>query len=137
MKRSNFSVTVYLVVLFLSGVLLGSVAYGLYNARSVNAALKSNPCTADAVRRRYIDEMKTRLKLRDSQVEKLSAILEDTHHRFKALREKYKPEVKALQEEQAASIRSILDDTQRVEYEKVRAEREHSDHPPKKPQAGS
>jgi hypothetical protein len=132
MKRLNLSI-VYLCLVFLSGVLLGWVGYSLYNSHSVDAALKTNPCTPDAVRRRYIDEMKTRLKLREPQVEKLSAILEETHHRFKSLREKYKPEVKILQEEQAEKIRAILDDTQRLEYEKVRQEREKADQQQKKP----
>jgi hypothetical protein len=132
MKRLNLSI-VYLCLVFLSGVLLGWVGYSLYNSHSVDAALKTNPCTPDAVRRRYIDEMKTRLKLREPQVEKLSAILEETHHRYKALREKYKPEVKILQEEQAEKIRAILDDTQRLEYEKVRQEREKADQQQKKP----
>jgi len=127
MKRPNLSVAVYLCLVFLSGVLVGGVAYGLYNARSVNAALKGNPCTAEAVRLRYIDEMRTRLKLREAQVEKLAAILEDTHHRFKELRAKYKPEMATIQDEQTARIRAILDDTQRMEYEKLRAEREKAD----------
>ena len=42
MKRSNFSIVIYLFLVFLSGVLLGSVGYGLYNARSVSASLKTN-----------------------------------------------------------------------------------------------
>lgn len=132
MKRLNLSVIVYVCLVFLSGVLLGWVGYSLYNSRSVDAALKTNPCTPEAVRLRYIDEMRTRLKLRDPQVQKLNAILDETHHRFKTLREKYKPEVKIIQEEQAGRIRSILDDTQRLEYEKVRQEREKADHAPKK-----
>jgi hypothetical protein len=132
MRRLNLSVIVYICLVFLSGVLLGWVGYSLYNSRSVDAALKTNPCTPQAVRLRYIDEMQTRLKLRAPQVQKLSAILEETHHRFKALREKYKPELKVIQEEQAVRIRAILDDTQRAEYEKVRQEREKADQKPKK-----
>jgi hypothetical protein len=132
MKRFNFSIVVYLFLVFLSGVLLGSVGYGLYNARSVSASLKTNPCTADAVRRRYIDDMEGRLKLRPEQVQKLSAILEETHHQFKALREKYKPEVRLIQAGQVERIRLILDDKQRAEYEKVRLEREKAEQRQKK-----
>jgi hypothetical protein len=127
MKRLNLSVIIYLCLVFLSGALLGWIGYGLYNSRSVDAARKANPCTADAVRHRYIEEMRTRLKLRAPQVEKLTAILEETHQRFKILREKWKPEVKLLQEEQANEIRAMLDNVQRAEYEKVRQEREKAD----------
>ncbi len=127
MRRPNFSVIAYLGLVFLSGVLVGGVGFGLYNARSVSASLKTNPCTAAAVRQRYMAEMETRLKLQPEQVQKLSGILEETHNRFKALRVKYKPEVKIIQDEQAASIRSILNDAQRAEYEKVREERERAE----------
>ena len=127
MRRPNFSVIAYLGLVFLSGVLVGGVGFELYNARSVSASLKTNPCTAAAVRQRYMAEMETRLKLQPEQVQKLSGILEDTHNRFKALRVKYKPEVKIIQDEQTASIRSILNDAQRAEYEKVREERERAE----------
>ncbi len=131
MSRSNPSIVVYLCLVFVSGALVGGVGYRLYNTESVTAVLKSNPCTADAVRHRYMDEMQTRLKLSPDQVQKLSAILEGTHKRFKTLREKYKPEVKTIQEEQVASIRAILNATQQAEYEKMRQEREHAGDPKK------
>ena len=34
MKRANLSVVVYVVLVFLSGVLVGAVGFGLYNARA-------------------------------------------------------------------------------------------------------
>jgi len=74
-------------------------------------------------------EMETRLKLQPEQVQKLSGILEETHNRFKALRAKYKPEVKIIQDEQAVSIGTILNDAQRAQYEKIREERERADQP--------
>ena len=136
MRRSNISIVIYVCLVFLSGVLLGGVGDQLWNARSVSAT-KGNPCTADAVRRRYVDDLKSRLELRPEQVQKLTGILDATHIRYKALREKYKPEIKVIQEEQAANIRVILDDRQRAEFEKVRQERERAEQAPKKPQTGS
>jgi hypothetical protein len=127
MKRPNFSVISYLVLVFLSGVLVGVVGFGLYNARSVSASLKTNPCTATAVRQRYMADMESRLKLQPEQVQRLSGILEGTHDRFKALRLKYKPEVTAIQDEQATSIRGMLNESQRAEYEKIRREREQAE----------
>jgi hypothetical protein len=82
-----------------------------------------------------MDELQSRLALRPDQIQKLDVILEQTHQRFKGLREKYRPEVKIIQEEQASSVRSILDPQQVVEYEKMRQERERQHqqkhgHPP-------
>lgn len=119
MRLANLSLKVYLVLVFLSGVLVGAVGYGLYNARPVNA--KS---TADEVRRKYADEMRKRLKLTPDQTRKLGEILESTHERFQKLRERWHPEVKALQEDQVDRIRQMLTDSQKLEYEKMRQERE-------------
>jgi len=131
MKRSN-SVILYLVLVFLSGVLVGIFAYGLYNARSVSA--KANPCSPEAVRHRYTDEMKSRLSLRQDQMRELTTILDNTRGRFHALREKYHPEVQAIQDEQTDAIRKMLDSHQRAEYEKMRQEREQAHN---KAQSGS
>lgn len=122
MKRANLSVIVYVVLVFLSGALVGVVGFDLYNARAASA--KGEPCSPEALRQRYRDELRTRLQLSADQIRKLDVILNDTHNRFVALRDKYKPEVTAIQNEHADSIRAILDERQRAEYEKLRQERE-------------
>jgi hypothetical protein len=122
MKRPNLTVAVYLGLVFLSGVLVGSVSIGLYEARA--GAAKADPSSPGAMRQRYREELRTRLQLSAVQIEKLDVILNTTHRQFDALREKYKPEVKAIQEAHANAIRAILDDRQRAEYEKMRQERE-------------
>ena len=122
MKRTNPSVVVYLALVFLSGILVGGVGFSLYNARAVSA--KAEPCGPEALRQRYRDELRTRLQLSPDQLGKLDAILEDTHNHFVALRDKYKPEVTAIQNAHADAIRAILDDRQRAEYEKLRQERQ-------------
>ncbi len=121
MKRANLSVVVYLALVFLSGILVGGVGFNLYNARAVSA--KAEPCGPEALRERYRDELRSRLQLSPDQLSRLDAILEDTHSHFVALRNKYKPEVTAIQNAHADAIRAILDDRQRAEYEKLREER--------------
>jgi uncharacterized membrane protein len=121
MKRANLSVVIYVVLVFLSGVLVGVAGFGLYSAHTVGA--KAEPCSPEALRDRYREELRTRLQLGPDQLKKLDIILEDTHNRFVALRDKYKPEVTVIQDAHANSIRAILDDRQRAEYEKLRQER--------------
>ncbi len=118
MKRPTVSAAVYLGLVFLSGIAIGSVGYGFYSAKA------ANPCGPDAVRHRYIDDMRSRLSLSSDQVDKLGAILEETRGRFHALRDKFEPEVKAIQDQQTSRIRAILNDQQRAEFEKLRQERE-------------
>ncbi len=125
MKRANLSIVVYVVLVFLSGALVGGVGFSLYNSRA--AGHKTEPCSPEALRQRYREELRTRLQLGPDQLKKLDVILDDTHSRFVALRDKYKPEVKVIQDAHADSIRAILDDRQRAEYEKLRQERQKFD----------
>lgn len=82
-------------------------------------------------RQRYIDEMHKRLNLRAEQVQQLSEIMDASEHRFGELRKRIEGEVrkqmsgdmKVIQQEQGDKIRAILDASQRVEYEKMLAER--------------
>ena len=74
--------------------------------------------------RRYVDEMRSRLKLSDDQVQKLKGIMEATRKSFDGLREKNRPEEQAIQAQHAQSVSAILNDTQRAEYAKMREERE-------------
>lgn len=111
-------VKLYALLLFLSGALVGGVAVQFYNARTVSGF---NP--AD-MRKKYAEEIRTRLNLNAEQSKRLEAVFEDTHQQFRALREKYRPEVKAIQEYQAQKIREMLDENQRREYEKMRLERD-------------
>lgn len=111
-------VKLYALLVFLSGALVGGVAVQFYNARTVRGY---NP--AD-MRAKYAEEIRTRLNLNADQTKRLEAVLEDTHQQFRALREKYRPEVKHIQEYQAQKIREMLDENQRREYDKMRLERD-------------
>ncbi len=122
MKKTSLSVAGYLALVFASGVAVGWAGYGFYNLHSVGA--KNNPCSPEAVRGRYITELKSRLNLRPDQIQQVSGIVQETGERFHSLRDKYRPEVVAIQDEQAARIRAILDPGQQAEYEKMRQERE-------------
>jgi DNA anti-recombination protein RmuC len=119
MKVSKLSTWIYLVLVFLSGALLGAFSHRLYTANSVSAA----PRNAEEYRRNYIQEMRTRLKLTDEQLSQLQPILDGTRQRFHAFHERTKPELKAIQDDQVAKVRSILSEPQRAEYEKMREER--------------
>jgi len=130
MRRSTYTVILYLCLVFVSGMLVGGFGIKLYSARAASA--QSNPCSPDGMRHRYMEDMRTRLNLTDEQVKLFEAILESTGERYRALREKYRPEVKIIQEEQTERIRNILDESQQAEYEKLRAERERH-RPPVRP----
>jgi Spy/CpxP family protein refolding chaperone len=124
-RRSNLTTAVYLLLVFLSGALVGVFAYRLYMVNTVMSdAVRPTRMPPDEYRRLYVEEMTARLKLSPDQVGQLQEIMDGTHRRFREVHERYRPEMTAIEGEQYHSIRSMLDDTQRAEYEAMRAERE-------------
>jgi Spy/CpxP family protein refolding chaperone len=121
MKRPTLAAALYAVLVFLSGVLVGGFGYRLYVGSSVNASAHPSP---EDFKRRYMAEMQSRLKLNPDQMNQLSGILDVTRDQYRAFREKHKPEMQAIQDDQVRRINSILTMEQRAEYDKMRQERE-------------
>jgi hypothetical protein len=119
-KLSRLTIALYVGLIFASGVVLGVFGHSLYAVSSV----ASKTLKPDELRKRRIAETRDRLKLSDDQFAKLNAIYDETRVKFHEVREKYKPEMDALEDQQRAQIRSILSPDQQVEYEKMLKERE-------------
>ena len=120
--RRSFVTGFYLLLLFLSGVAVGAFGLRLYTLNSVSASVNTrNP---EEFRRRYVAELRTRLKLTDDQVNRLGPILDETRQRYHDLHEKHKPEMKLIQDDQVQKIRAILTDAQQTEYTRLLDERE-------------
>jgi Spy/CpxP family protein refolding chaperone len=124
----KLAVALQLILVFASGALVGGLAYRLYSTRSdVSSGPKRPPGPPDRgrqLRDRYLGDMRSRLKLREDQVQKLVAILDATRHNFFEAKKRSDAEMKALHEDQVAQIRAMLDPAQRAEYEKMLEERE-------------
>lgn len=121
MKASR-SVALYLFLTFASGTAVGAFGFWLYNTQSVSA--KRSGSRSEMYRKQYLSEMNTRLKLSPEQTQKLVSILDATKQLYRELNDKHKPEYQAIQEHQTQQVEAILDPAQRVEYEKIRKERE-------------
>ncbi len=118
----RFPIVLYLLLVFVSGVIVGVLAHNLYSAHAVRA--ERRPRSAEEYRRKYVEEMTARLKLTDLQVRRLNEILDETRVRYREVRERVTPDFKAIQERQVEQIRALLKPEQLTEYEKIRAERE-------------
>lgn len=113
----------YLALVFVSGVAVGGGGLHLYNGSSVGVVSNSRK-TPEQYRKEYSSEMQVRLRLDEAQVAKLQAILGRTHEDYKKFREQTKPEMNRIQKEQVDAVNALLSDSQKLEYEKMRAERE-------------
>jgi hypothetical protein len=126
MKRTTLSTGLYILLVFLSGAVVGAFAHRLY---VVNTVVSAKP---DEVRRKHLEELRTRLSLSDEQVAQYNAIMDATRARYHEVKLRWdeqakqaaKPELKAITEDQIQKIRAILSEPQRAEYEKVLAERQ-------------
>jgi hypothetical protein len=124
MKLSRTAVAVYVGLIFLSGLVLGALGQRLYMVHSVDASsVRRNP---DEWRKRYTEEMRTRLSLNAGQMSQLNGILDRTRQEVKDARERQKPEMDAIRDRQVNNIRAILSEQQRAEFEKMREERERN-----------
>ncbi len=71
-------------------------------------------------------EMKSRVHLVPEQEEKLNGILDESKMLFDQVREKYRPEMRAIYHAQVAKVKAMLSPEQLPEYEKILAERERA-----------
>ena len=119
MKRSLF---IYGALIFFSGLAVGALGHRLYSATVVSAT--APPPRPDDWRRQYVQEMVTRVHLDDQQVVALHVVLDESKTLFDQVRDKYKPEMKAIYDSQVDKVRKLLRPEQKALYEAVRMERE-------------
>lgn len=118
MTRGNQGIAWLLaVLLFSSGALVGSLTHRYLASNSVVNA-------SDVMRKRYVDEMQSRLSLTPTQVKQLEAILDDTKAKYKAVREAYRPAMLEVKGQQIQRVKSILSARQVPIYEQLLADRE-------------
>ena len=129
MPKSKLSAVISLVLVFLSGALVGIVGHRLYMVKTVSSsgapvAQQRRPPDPEEVRKRLIAEMRDRVKLDGEQVQKLNVIYDETRQQFDELHKKANAETRSLWEHQTERIKAILRPDQLPLYEQLRSERE-------------
>jgi hypothetical protein len=115
MPKSRLSVLLSLLLVFLSGALVGGFAHKLYST-TVNAGPPPRR-TPEDFRSRYVSDMRTRLQLDDDQVGQLGQILNQIGHETDQ-------KMREIRNEQIEKINAMLRPEQKPMYEQFRAERE-------------
>ena len=129
MKLSRASIALYLVIVFVSGGVLGFYANRLYAVSTTppSPAGKSQQSPQE-FRKGLVTFYQKRLQLNEDQTQKLELILDDANakyqEQFKKEREAIRPELNRIHMEQVDRINEMLTPSQREEYAKLLKERE-------------
>ena len=118
--RSSRAAALYLLLTFVSGLVIGAFGFWLYDMKAVSASTARG---SDEFRKRYMNEMESRLDLTADQKQHLITILDQTRTLYREVYEKHRPEYDAIQEHQVSQIRGILNAEQQRKYEAYRQER--------------
>jgi len=118
-RQSNVAVAGYLLLVFLAGAAIGGFVDHMYLARRAHVHL-----TPEQFRQRMVAELKERLSLQPAQVDQINRIFDTTGERYREIHDRIEPDVEALRTDHDNRVRAILNDRQRAEYDKWRAERD-------------
>lgn len=130
MKRSNASLLLSMFAVFASGIGVGAFGYHSYTVTSVAATTGAQQPkrTPEQWRKIYVEELRTRLQLDDTQLSGLNTILDDTRSQFNALKNRQKQEADQLRQQirsdQTDKVNAMLNPVQREEYARFREERD-------------
>jgi peptidoglycan hydrolase CwlO-like protein len=123
MPRSRLSIAIYLVLVFASGILVGTVAHRLY-ATNTASANNSAPASMTEFRKRYLDGMRTKVGASEKQIAEITRTLDETKRKFDALAAQEQPLHDKIQQEHVDQVKALLNDQQRTAYDNWRAARE-------------
>ncbi|MGA2267528.1 MAG: hypothetical protein ABSH44_03560 [Bryobacteraceae bacterium] len=124
MLKTKSSALLSLLLVFLSGVVVGGFAYRLYNVSVVAAPTNGRRPDPEDVRRHIVADMRDHLKLDGQQVNQLQQILDQTRDRFHQMHDKMNAEGQAIRSSQTEQIKAILRADQLPLFDQWRAERE-------------
>lgn len=120
MNRSKLTIALYLLLVFLSGAVVGVVGHNVYDAR-VKAAVRLSP---EEYRQKYVEELRSKVSLNADQVRQLDQILDRTEDRYREIKSRFRPEMKAIHESQVSAIRAMLSPEQLPKYNEILEQRE-------------
>lgn len=121
MTRRSLPIALYLLLVFVSGSVVGALGYRAYNPPTARTV--SIPQPSDW-RKQYMQESEARLALTPQQVQQLQAILDDTEMRVRQARARENQEIIQIRDEHIAQIRRMLTPEQLPKYEILHDERE-------------
>jgi hypothetical protein len=127
MPKSRLSAFLSLLLVFLSGSLVGVFSYRLYSVNTVQSNDPRKRPDPEEMRKRQVAEMRDRVKIDDRQVIQYNKIMDEMRDQFDQLHKKANAETQALRERQAEKVNAMLREDQRPLFAQLRAEHAERD----------
>ena len=124
MKLTRWAVALYMALVFVCGGVVGAFAHRLYTVSGVSANV--TPRNPEEFRKKFMADLKARLKLSDDQAAKLGAIMDEPRMRVRATRDSIEPEMQKIRDDQRQRISEILSPGQLAEWQKILDERQRA-----------
>jgi len=127
MPKSKLSAFVSLLLVFLSGALVGAVGHRLYMVNSVTAVKGQPPqprLSPEEFRRKQVEDLRKKVGLDEQQITQYNHILDETRQQFDEIHDRMNAEGRKIHDQQVTQVNAILRPDQRPLYEKWRADRE-------------
>jgi hypothetical protein len=108
---------------FFLGMASGALGLYLYDTRIAESAIAAENGDGQQAAKRAYKSMREYLELSEEQRKQVDTIMKEMGAESRKLFDPIRPQVEALREQSRAQIRAVLDDEQKVKYDKWRAER--------------
>ena len=126
MPKSKLSAFLYLLVVFVSGAIVGALAYRLYAVNTVlsNSVAPHPRPSPEEVRRRIISDLKTKVHMDDQQIAQVNRIMDETRDAWHQIHDNMNQQGRKLHDQQWNNVKALLRPDQQPLYDQWQAERE-------------
>lgn len=114
MTRPNLPIALYLFLVFVSGGVVGALGYRMYSPPPAHSEQRSSP---EVWRKKYLDELNSRVSLTPDQMQKMIGILNETDASFTQARNQHHEAIEKIKGEHRVKVRSLLTADQLPKYE--------------------
>jgi uncharacterized coiled-coil protein SlyX len=126
MPKSKFSAFLSLLLVFVSGAVVGALAHRLYMVNVAYSGSTPAPRRPDPeeVRRRIVSDLKAKVHLDDHQIAELNRMMDDTNDTWHKMQKKLNAELRGMRDQEWQKFRAVLRPDQQPLYDQWRNERE-------------
>ena len=130
MPKYKFTAFLSLLLVFLSGAVVGALAHRLYMVNTVyttgnGTAPPSKRADPEEVRRRITADLKSKVHLDDQELAELNKLMDETNDAWHKMRDRINADGRAFHDQQWQKFRALLRPDQQSLYDQWRTDRDN------------